>query len=185
MLDYAEFGVRESDHGFLLLERDLDDYRWSPTFYDAFSIADVSSQVAVGADFGGLLTLEGFEQSVRPVVRPELVVEITTYWTAPSFLEEEYRMVFFFWDEDRRLVRIQPEEHVARWYPTWLWEPGQSVKVSLPALPVGDLPHVGVALLRPGVENSDVQGRVAPIRSVAGKPLSLWEDNTILELVKP
>ena len=36
LLDYAQFGVAESDHGFLLLERGLDEYRFSPTFYAAF-----------------------------------------------------------------------------------------------------------------------------------------------------
>ena len=74
-----------------LLERDLDDYRLSPTFYDVLSMpAAIEPQVPVGADFGGLLRLEGFDWDVRPVVRPELVVEITTYWRALSALDEEY-----------------------------------------------------------------------------------------------
>ena len=36
MLDHAAFGVAESDHGLLLLERGLDAYRISPGFYEAF-----------------------------------------------------------------------------------------------------------------------------------------------------
>jgi len=185
LLDHAEFGVAQSDHGFLLLERGLDKYRFSPTFFDAFLAGKASPQVLVGADFGGLLRLEGFDWDVRPVVRPEQVVEIATYWQALSPLDKDYRLVFFFWDKDGRLVRVQPEEQVVHWYPTWLWEPSQVVKVTLPPLPVGDLAHVGVAVLGPGIENSDVEGRIVPITPAAGQDPTLWEQNTILELARP
>jgi uncharacterized membrane protein len=185
LLDYTEFGVAGSDHGFLLLERGLDDYRISPTFYDAFLAGGAVPQVPVGADFGELLRLEGFDWKPRPVVRPEQVVEITTYWRVLSSLDQDYRLVFFFWDRDGKLVRIQPEERVLHWYPTWLWEPDQVIKVSLPPLPVGDLPHVGVAVLGPRIENSDAAGRVVPITLAAERDLTLWEQDTILELTRP
>jgi hypothetical protein len=113
------------------------------------------------------------------------VVEITTYWRVPSPQDDELRLAFYFWDEDRQLVRVQPEGRVMRWYPTWLWEPEQVVKVTLPPLPVGDLPHVGVAVLRPGAGDSDIEGRVAPITAPLSQPLSLWEQGTILELERP
>lgn len=184
-LDYAEFGLAGSDHGFLLLERGLDNYRFSPTFYDAFLAGDASPQVPVGADFGGILRLEGFDWDVRPVVRPEQVVAIITYWQALSPLDQDYRLVFFFWDENGRLVRVQPEEQAVHWYPTWLWEPGQVVKVSLPPLPVGDLAHVGVAVLGPGIEDMEAEGRIVPITPVAGQRHTLWEQDTILELTRP
>ena len=185
LLDYAQFGVAASDHGFLLLERSMDHYRLSPGFYDAFRTDSPAPEVPARADFGGLLRLEGYDRTVRPVVRPELVVEISTYWRALTPLEDEYRLVFYFWDGDKDLVRVQPEEQALHWYPTWLWDPGQGVKVTLPPLPVGDLPHVGVAMLRPGADNADAGGRVVPITSPAGASLELWEQNTILDLVKP
>jgi uncharacterized membrane protein len=217
LLDYAQFGIAESDHGLLLLERGLDQYRLSPAFYQTFLVDGAAPQVPVGADFGGVLRLEGFDWVVRPVVRPGLVVAITTYWRALSPVDDEYRLVFyvrpvvrpglvvaittywralspvddeyrlvfFFWDKERRLVRVQPEEQALQWYPTWLWEPGQVVKVTLPALPVGDLPLAGVAVLRPAAEPADVGGRLVPITPAHGQPLSLWEDDTILELVMP
>jgi uncharacterized membrane protein len=185
LLDYAQFGVVASDHGLLLLERGLDDYHLSPTLDDVFLADGATPQVPDAADFDGLLRLEGSDWDVRPVVRPELVVEITTYWRAVAPLEEEYRFVFYFWDENNRLVRIQPEEYALHWYPTWLWKPEQLVKVTLPALPVGDLPHVGVAVLRPGVEDLDVRGRVVPITPVSGQALVLRQQDTILELTKP
>jgi uncharacterized membrane protein len=185
LLDYAQFGLVGSDHGILLLERGLDNYRLSPSFYDAFLAGDASPQVLVGADFGGLLRLEGLDWGVRPVVRPELVVEIATYWRALSPLDQDYRLVFFFWDEDGCLVRVQPEEKAVHWYPTWLWEPGQVVKISLPPLPVGDLARVGLAVLGPGVEDRDVEGRIVPITPTSGRPLTLWEQDTILELARP
>jgi uncharacterized membrane protein len=185
LLDYAQFGVAASDHGFLLLERDLDRYLLSPSFYDVFEAGSSVPQVPLGADFGGLLRLEGFDWNVRSVVRPELVVEITTFWRALSPLEEEYRLVFYFWDGDGRLIRVQPEEILLHWYPTWQWEPDQVMRATLPALPVGDLAHVGVAVLRPGAGDRDIQGRVVPIAPAGGQVLSLWEQDTILELVKP
>ncbi len=190
MLDYAQFGVAGSDHGYLLLERGLEEYLLSPAFYEAFGVGAPGAPlpdgtIRVGADFGGLLRLEGYDWQVRPVVRPEPVVEITTFWRALAPLDEEYRLVFFFWDENRNLVRVQPEERAVHWYPTWLWEPEQLVRVTLPPLPVGHLSYAGVAVLRPGVENRDVAGRLAPEPAVGGQPLKLWEENTIVELPKP
>jgi hypothetical protein len=163
LLDYAQFGVARSDHGFLLLERALGDYQLSPTFHESFLASGALPQIPVDADFGGLLRLEGLDWNIRPVVRPELVVEIVTYWRALAPLEETYRPVFFFWDEDGHLVRTQPEEQSVNWYPTWLWEPGQKIKLALPPLPVGDLPRVGVAVIRLGFEDTDVDGRLTPI----------------------
>jgi hypothetical protein len=185
LLDYGEFGVAASDHGFLLLERELDQIRLSPTFSEVFYAGDATPQVPVGADFGSLLRLEGFDVTPRSVVRPELVVEIATYWRALVPLEEDYRLVFYFWDKEDRLVRVIPEEYSLHWYPTWLWEPDQVIKITLPARPVGDLAYMGVAVLGPGVDNRDVDGRVVPIKSPSGQPLILWEQDTILELEKP
>jgi uncharacterized membrane protein len=185
LLDYAEFGVAASDHGFLLLERGLDQYRFSPTFYDVFHAVESDFQATVGAELGNLLLLEGFDRKVRPVVRPALSVEITTYWRALSPLDDGYRLIFFFWDDERRLARVQPEELAVHWFPSWLWEPGQVVKLTLPPLPVGDLPYLGVAVLLPRAEDSDVKGRLVPITSTTGEPLSLWEQGTILEMVRP
>ncbi len=190
LLDHAEFGVAASDHGFLLLERGLDDYRLSPTFHEVFLAEGEAPEVAVGADFGGLLRLVGFDWDVRPVVRPEPVVEITTYWQVLAPLEEDYRLVYYFWDEDGELVRVQPEERAVHWYPTWLWEPGQMVQVALPPSPVGDLSHAGVAVLRPGgstpltpsAADRKVEGRLVPIEPAGGQPLSLWDQETIVEL---
>jgi hypothetical protein len=193
LLDYAEFGVAQADHGFLLLERALDQYRLSPQFYEAFHAGNAEPQFVVAADFDQLLRLEGHSWNVRPVVRPGLVVEITTYWRALAPMDGEYRLAFYFWDLDRRLVRVQPEEQLVHWYPTWLWDPEPVIKVTLPPLPVGDLAHVGVAVLKPGAVDSDREGRLAPITLSPELPaltaprtdLILWEENTILELVKP
>jgi uncharacterized membrane protein len=185
LLDYAEFGVAASDHGFLLLERGLDQYRFSPTFYDVFHAAGSDPQVSVATKFGNVLVFEGFDWEVRPVVRPGLSVEITTYWRALSPLDDGYRLIFYFWDDERRLVRVQPEELAVHWFPSWLWEPDQVVKLTLSPLPVGDLPYAGVAVLLPRAQDSDVEGRLVPIRSTTGETLSLWEQETILELVRP
>jgi uncharacterized membrane protein len=185
LLEYGQFGIAASDQGLLLLERDLDEYRLSPAFYQVFLAGDSEPQTLVDAEFAGLLRLEGFDRNVRPVVRPELVVEIATYWRALAPLEEEYRLVFYFWDEEGRLVHIQPEEQALHWYPTWFWEPEQLVKVTLPPLPVGDLTHTGVAVLLPGAGDREIEGRLVPIAPRGGQPLSLWEQDTIVELTEP
>ncbi len=185
LLEYGEFGMAGSDHGFLLLERDLDEYRQSSEFDQVFLAGDGRPQVPLDVNFGGLLQLVGYNRDVRPVVRPELVVEISTYWQALAPLEDGYRLAFFFWDEQGQLVRLQPEERALHWYPTWLWEPGEVIKVRLPPLPVGDLPHFGVAVLRPGASDQDLERRVTPITSASEQTLYLWEQNTIMELTEP
>jgi uncharacterized membrane protein len=185
LLDYAQFGVAASDHGFLLLERGLDQYRISPAFYDVFTDLDQDPEVPASADFGGMLRLVGVDWTKRPVVRPQQVVQITTYWQVLAPIEEELRVVFYFWDQEGQLVRVQPEEASVHWFPSWLWEPGQVVKLSLPPLPVGDLPHAGVAVLHPGAGNLEASGRLVPIVSSGAKALSLWDQETILELPRP
>ncbi len=185
LLEYGEFGIAGSDHGFLLLERGLDEYRQSSGFDKVFLAGDSKPRVPLEITFGGLLQLVGYDRDTRPVVRPDLVVEIGTYWQVPAPLEEEYRLVFFFWDEQGQLVHIQPEERALHWYPTWLWEPGQVIEARLPPLPVGDLPHVGVAVLRPGADDRDLEGRVTPIVIPGPQITSLWEQDTILELTEP
>jgi uncharacterized membrane protein len=190
LLEYAQFGVVAADHGFLLLERNLDQYRIAPEFDDVFYAEQAEPQVLVEADFGGLVRLEGFDWDVRPVVRPERVVEITTYWQALVSVEEEYRIVFYFWDDEHRLVRIEPETQTAQWLPTWLWPPGRIVKVTLPPLPVGDLGRgsrlgAGLALLPPGYGPPEAEGRLVPIASATGERLLLSDQDTILELVMP
>ena len=185
LLDYGQFGLVAADHGLLLLERGLSDYRLAPTFYDVFEVEGVVPETPLGAEFGGLLRLDGFDRQVRPVVRPEQVVQITTYWQALTSLEEELRLVFYFWDGAGHLVRIQPEEQAMLWYPTWLWAPGQQVQVALPPLPVGDLAHVGVAVLYPGAAEGEVEGRVRPITAAGGQPLSFWDRDSIVELIEP
>jgi hypothetical protein len=185
LLEYGEFGMAESDHGFLLLERGLEEYRQSSKFDQVFLAGDSKPQVPLDISFGGVLQLVGYDRDIRPVVRPELVVELSTYWRVLAPLQTEYRLVFFFWDEQWQLVRIQPEERALHWYPTWLWEPGQVIEVRLPPLPLGDLPHVGAAVLRPGADDRDLEGRVTPITAFGRQTISLWEHDTILELTSP
>jgi hypothetical protein len=185
LIEYAQFGVAEADHGFLLMERELGEYRLPAGFYDVFYAPQASPQASVGAEFGGQFRLVGIDWCVRPVVRRELVVEIVTYWEALTPTEEEIQPAFYFWNDKDELVRVQSEIPMMSWLPTWSWEPGQVVRVSLPPLPVGDLPLVGVALVRPGFEPTDKEGRLAPITPTTRQDLSLLEHDTILELVKP
>ena len=186
LLDYAQFGVAASDHGFLLLERDLDEYRLSPTFDDVFlRWRGRYPRYRLAPTLAGCCGWRDSTGACAPWSAPSWWSRSRTYWQALAPLEEEYRLVFYFWDEEGRLVRVQPEEQALHWYPTWLWEPGQVVKVTLPPLPVGDLPHVGVAVLRPGAADREVEGRLVPITPAGGQPLSLWEQDTILELVEP
>jgi hypothetical protein len=185
LLDYAQFGISAADHGFLLLERDLEQYRIPPGFDDVFYAGDSRPAAVTNADFGGVLRLIGFDWDVRPVVRPERVIEIRTYWQALTPADQEYRIVFYFWDDTGRLVRVVPEVLTAQWLPTWLWQPGQFVRVTLPPLPVGDLAQAGVALMRPGFEPKESEGRLVPITSPTGTRLPLLEQSTVLELVTP
>jgi len=184
LLEYDRFGIVKADHGILLLERDLDSYRWSPRFYDAFLAGDAMPGVRVGARFGSLLELVGFDWVVRPVVTPRPLVQVTTYWRVLAPLDEGCRLAFYYLDSEGRVVGIRPEELAASWYPLWMWEPGQVAKVTLPPSPMGDVPHLGVALLHPFAEPADAGGRVAPITSTSENTLTLWEEGSIVELVR-
>jgi hypothetical protein len=184
LLDYGQFGVAASDYGLLLLERDLDAYRLSPGFYDAFLAGDAQPSVPSEADFGGTLCFLGYDWAVRPVVRPERVVQITTFWRALVPIEDEYRLVFFVRNEHGHLVLTHVEERVLNWAPTWQWEPDQPVKVTLPPLPLADGDRIGVAVLLPGAAEQELDGRLSPIKFSVGT-LPTWDRDTILELPEP
>ena len=66
-------------HGILLLERGLDEYRLSSTFHQVSLAEDSEPQVPVGADFAGFLQLAGLDRDLRPIIRPEPVVQISNY----------------------------------------------------------------------------------------------------------
>jgi hypothetical protein len=185
LLDYAQFGVVRSDYGFLLLQRNADEFGLSTDFYAVFRTPGAEPQVVQQADVGGELRLEGFDRSVLPVVRPDLEVEITTYWRALAPLAEGYRWVLVAWDDQYRPLFRYVEEPVANWYPTWLWQPGELVRVRFPPLPVGDAPHIGLAVIQPDFDPFDEEGRLVPIEPVSGSLLPLQEGGTILELATP
>ena len=80
MLEFvAGYGISASDHGILLLERGLDEYRLSSTFHQVSLAEDSEPQVPVGVDFAGFRQLVGLDRDVRPMVRPKPVVQISTY----------------------------------------------------------------------------------------------------------
>jgi uncharacterized membrane protein len=185
LLDYDSFGVAAADHGVLLLERDLDSYWWSPQFYDAFLAGDSVPRIQVGARFGSLMELTGFDWVILPVVTSKPLVQIATYWRVLAPPSEGCRLAFYYLDNDGKVVGIRPEELAANWYPLWMWEPGQVVKITLPPSPLDEVPHVGVALLRPRAELSDPAGRVTPISPTSNRGLTLWKAGTILELARP
>lgn len=184
LLEYDHFGVARADAGVLLLARNLDSYQWPAQFYGAFQGGDSTPSYRVGADLGSLLRLEGFDWSVQPVVTPKPLIEVTTYWRVLSPMDEGCRLLFNYLDSEGRVVGMRPEELAASWYPLWRWEPGQVVKATLPPSPLGDVHHLGVALLRPGADPADTGGRVAPITSTSDLTLTLWERGTIVELVR-
>jgi uncharacterized membrane protein len=185
LMEHDLFGVAAADHGVLLLQSGLASYHWSPRFYDVFQAGDTTPRFRVGADFGSLLRLEGFDWVVRLVVSATPIVEITTYWRPLSPLEGQYRLVYFLLDERGRVEHTQPEEVATNWYPLRMWEPGKVVKVTREPSPLDSAPHLGVAVLRPGATESDVAGRVAPVTSPTGQALTVWEQGTILELRRP
>jgi hypothetical protein len=185
LIEYGEFGVAASDHGLLLLERGLQNYRLSDAFYDVFRPHGGKIDTGVQADFGGLLRLEGYDWVVAPVVRPELVVTLTAYWQVLAPIDDEYHVVAYFWDPNRNLAYVQADDTLSRWLPTWQWEPGEVIHMTLADLPVGDLPFAGVALVRAGADEADPAGRLVPITSAGGQPPTLRENGTILELKKP
>jgi hypothetical protein len=160
--------VAVADHGVLLLERDLDGYQWSPRFFDTFIAGGTTPQVEVGAGFGPFLELVGFDWALAPVVSPKPLVRVTTYWRALAPLDEGYRLAFYHLDDKGQAVALQAEGPAASWFPLWMWEPGQVVTVALSPLPLSDVPHLGVALLRPGADPADPDGRVVPITSRLG-----------------
>jgi uncharacterized membrane protein len=180
----SQFGIIAAKDGFLLLQRG-----WANAyeFPDGFlSFARVSEQEVdishrLHADFGEL-ELVGYnlvEQSVVTAGAPPLVIE--TYWRSPRTPAVAYQFVPYFVQEDGAIGWVYGEgTATALYYPTFVWRPGELVRVTFPPHETTGLREVYLGVVRWGGDLFRVDDRL-PIQSAQGKVI---KENTLLLLTE-
>jgi len=68
------------------------------------------------------------------------------------------------------------------WYPTRDWEEGEVICMETPALPIGRLRDVMLAVTQPLADPWSVDDRLRPIGSADGQPAETFEQGTLLKL---
>jgi len=185
LLESGRFGIVAASDGYLLLRRGWPRSTVPPEFYSFARASEAQVDYMVRATFGGELELVGFSyyylNEVNFTRRP---ASVTTYWRALKPLSSDYRFVFLFTRDDGAVVGIYGEDTpTTAWYPTRQWAVGELVKVRVPALRVGDMRSVAVAVAKPGPD----WGPANSLRPIVGtdlKPEALMEQGTALKFLR-
>jgi uncharacterized membrane protein len=151
------FGVLAAREGYVLLRRGLPGRDQLPDEFCSFARRqDPEMQYAAEIEFGGDLRLLGFD-----VVKDAVGTSLTMYWQALRNLETDYRIYPFFFDETGRIIEdttLRPMT-TAIWYPTSLWEPGETVWMQTLPWDVGSDFRIGLGVVEGG-DWSQMQNRL-------------------------
>lgn len=124
-----DFGVAAASDGYLLLRKGVTNTQLPPSFYSAFHRSTAQSTPLV--TFGDQLQLVDY--GVTTDAHGEVVVQL--YWQVLQPLTTNYRFYLAYQDRDGN-VRHDSQFYqpvAVLWYPTSMWQPGETVFVqSLP-----------------------------------------------------
>jgi uncharacterized membrane protein len=181
LVDEEGFGVLAAKEGYVLLRRGLPGADQLPDeFYSFARRQDPEMQYAAVIEFGGDLRLLGFD-----VVKDAAGTSLTMYWQALSKLETKYRVYPFFIDETGRIIEdtnLRPMT-TAIWYPTSLWEPGETVWMQTLPWDVGADFRIGLGVVE-GEDWSETQNRL-PVTIVSSTlPAYPIHEGTAVQLVE-
>jgi uncharacterized membrane protein len=186
LLHSGEFGVLAAQDGYLLLERGLAsgaDGELPASFYTFARVDGSPVPHITRVRFGDALELVGYEYEVRNVVQArDLPVTITTYWRALKPLETDYRFSFFFTGGDGTIVfHYDQGTPTTYWYEPRAWPVDSVVRMQTPALGVGRLQDVLVAVGPPDEDPWRAASRLRP-EPVAGQQVALADQDTLVKL---
>jgi uncharacterized membrane protein len=144
----GDFGVAAAQDGYLLLRRGAPERTLPPSFFAFARDPDPPPEVPLRFRLGEDLEFLGTSvQVVTQVNFRQRQARVVTYWRALRPLPRNYRPWFFFTRTDGALAGIYNRESMTTaWLPPTDWPVGETVRIILPPLPVGNMQDVLVAV---------------------------------------
>jgi hypothetical protein len=184
LLESQEFGVLAARDGYLLLKRGLSgspETGLPDEFYTFARGHERAVPHPLRARFADALELVGYDYTTLNLVNAhQLPATVTTYWRP---LNLDYGFVFLFTRQDGAIVgHYDRGTPTSLWYPTSVWQEGEVIRMETPALPIGRLHEVMVAVILPTTNPWSAESRLRPIESASGQPLELFQEGSLLKL---
>ncbi len=182
LLAESRYGVLDGRHGYLLLERNLEQPELPHAFYDFARAPEASPQVDLQVDFGEDLRLVGYDLVwERPVTSRAY---LTTYWQILRPVDRDLRLFFIQTDragEPQPGTELEFAESV--WYPPARWNPEDVVRGETLHWSMEDPVEFGVALgVVEGPGFWELENRLMPTSRARPGTLPLVHGDTLLWL---
>jgi uncharacterized membrane protein len=187
LLDSQEFGVLAAQDGYLLLKKGLSENLETNLPNEFYTLARTEEGAVphpLRARFADRLELVGYDYSILNVIHAhQLPATVTTYWRPLQPLNMDYGFTFFFTRQDGAIVGYYDGgTPTSLWYPTSVWQEGEVIRMETPILPIGRLRDVMLAVTLPAADPWSVEGRLRPVESARGQPLTIIEGGSLLKL---
>jgi uncharacterized membrane protein len=182
LLVESRYGVLDGRHGYLLLERGLEQPVIPDPFYDFARAQDALPQVELQVDFGQDLRLVGYDLVwERPVTSRAY---LTMYWQVLRPVDGDLRLFFIQTDpagDPQPGTELEFAESV--WYPPSRWTPGDVVRTETLHWSMEDPVDFGLALgVVEGPGFWELDKRLKPSASALPGTLPLVHGDTLLWL---
>ncbi|MFC2046579.1 hypothetical protein ACFLTC_03550 [Chloroflexota bacterium] len=182
LLTGSQYGVKDGQYGYLLLERGLEQSTVPENFYDFARADDVAPQVELQVDFGDDLRLIGYDLVwERPVTARAYLV---LYWQVHRPVDRDLRLFFVQTDlagEPQAGTELEFAESV--WYPPTRWNPEDVVRTETLHWSMEDPGEFGLALaVVEGPGFWDLDKRLRPAGGTSAGALPLVHGDTLLWL---
>jgi hypothetical protein len=187
LLDSRDFAVLAAEDGYLLLQRDPAGQSMPrlPKEFTSFARAgEDGPSHRLRVRFGDALELVGYDYTIRSVVHAQqLPVAVTTCWRALTLLDRDYKFTFFFTRADGAIVgHYDGGTPTGLWYSPRGWKAGEVVCMETPALPIGRLRDVLLAVSQPLADPWSLDDRLQPITSANDQLVQTVEQGSLLKL---
>ena len=176
------FGWIFAQDGYLVLKKGVAPKPLPEAFYTFLKPEHAQPRYPMTVDFSDALRFLGFS----PIYEREEEVRFCLYFQALRSPLEDYAINLYLVDAQGGVVggtdHLQP---ALVWYPTSLWEPGETVEVIANTLPwwTGDVERYGVALgISEGKDAWKVGARLSPRVEQSEWVTPILSDGTLLQL---
>ena len=179
----ASFSWTLARDGYLVLKKGAKSKPLPDEFYSFVRADDPQPLYPMTVDFGDVVRLLGFS----PLYEREEEVRFYLYFQALRPLEKDYAITLYLADEQGNVIggtdRPQP---ALVWYPTSLWQPGETIEVIANTLTwwTGDRDRYAIALgISEGDDVWNVGSRLQPLVRESDWTTPVLADGTLLRLI--
>jgi uncharacterized membrane protein len=175
------FGVLAAEDGYILLQRKAGLAAELPDqFYSFARREEPEIEYPTEIEFDHVLRLLGFS-----LARDGDTASLSLYWEALDPLDRDYHIYPFFYDDTGTIIEdtsLRPTT-TAIWYPTSIWEAGETVWMQTLPWDVGSDFHVGLGVIA-GDDWSEREDRLQAVVVSSTLDVFLFDEDTAVELAE-